>query len=485
MSKLKQSIQNFKSQYGETVYRFFLISFIIHICAVIFSEGFHRPDEHLGIMRFVGYKLGILQANEALPSWEYPAQIRPWLQPYFYYLVGVIPVKLGFSNPFFLTFLMRLVSSLLGYFAHLCLFTTTSKFFKSSKSLHVYAFGLSLLWFLPFFHARTSAENLSTSLFLFGFSLFIKKIDSLDAKTKFSGTTKDIILISLFWGLSFICRYQMIVMSGPVLIWIFLKVENNKKLLIGGILTFILVQILSFPIDFLGYREWTLAPWNYFKENIISGKSSQFGTDPFWYYLSKTFSRGIPFISFFLIIPAFWMFIKKPLHLFSLTGLIFLLIHSLIGHKEIRFIFPMAPLAAFYAAYAVDNIKRDILPKWLWKFLIFQTFIALIISSFKPAHNPIKFYKFLYQNEISKVYTLNVIRDQLFFYQNRKIEFQHVKSPLDIPEKSYYLLADRLREHDCKIEYSSYPIWLIENFSRYLKKSRVWTLAKCGAQNQN
>ncbi len=474
-------IQDFKDEYGQTISSFFVISLIFHLCAVIFSEGFHRPDEHLGIMRFVGYKLGLLKASEALTSWEYPAQIRPWLQPYLYYLIAIIPVKLGFTNPFFLTFLMRLFSSLLGYFSHLYFFKTTAKNFNSKRSLHIYAFALSLLWFLPFFHARTSAENLSTSFFLIGLSLFIAKITSLELKTKFSGTTKDIIIISSFWALSFICRYQMIVMSGPVLIWIFLKVENNKKLLLYGIGTFILIQFLSFPLDYLGYGEWTLAPWNYFKENIISGKSSQFGTDPFWYYISKVFSRGIPFISIFLIIPAFWMFLKKPLHLISFIGLIFLVVHSFIGHKEIRFIFPLAPLASFYIAYMLQTVKFNLLPNWLVKFIIFQSTLALLISTFKPAHNPIDFYKFLYSSpsKINKIYTLNVIRDQLYFYQNRKIEFKHVESQQSIQDQKFYLLSDRLFKHSCEVVYRSYPEWIIGILKKYSKKSKVWTLVLC------
>ena len=48
-----------------------------HLLAVFFSEGFHRPDEHLGIMRFIACKLGIFSTEElGKLSWEYPARKR-------------------------------------------------------------------------------------------------------------------------------------------------------------------------------------------------------------------------------------------------------------------------------------------------------------------------------------------------------------------------------------------------------------------------
>ena len=496
MLKIRNYLENFQKVHGKYIFLFFSFGLLFHLLAVIFSEGFHRPDEHLGIMRFVGYKLGLLTSSQALTSWEWPAQIRPWFQPYLYYLITIIPVKLGLTNPFVLTFLLRLFSSLMAYFAHLYFFEKTVHYCQTIRGKHVFAFGLTLLWFLPFFHARTTAENLGTSFFLFGLTLFISKINSLEDKSIFSGSTKDILLIGSLWSLSFITRYQMIAMTGPILIWIFLKVENKGKLLSLGVLSFVVMQLLNFPLDFLGYGEWTLAPWNYFKENIVSGKSSHFGTDPFWYYLPKTLSRGIPFISLFLVIPTFWIFIKKPLHLLSFIGFFFLAIHSVIGHKEIRFIFPMVPLVAFYAAIFVESISEKCFPKWLWKFLFFQSVVALLISSMKPAHNPIKFYKHLYYHpsKMTQIYTLNVIRDQLFFYQNRPITFQPLKKIEDVEtiksesswNKTFWILTDKLPQRKyledvkkCTVDYSSYLEWVLNNFGKYLKRSKVWTLLVC------
>ncbi len=489
MSKINTFLVHFKKRYGKEVFIFFILSFIFHMLAVFFSEGFHRPDEHLGIMRFVGHKLGILSPGEALSSWEYPAKIRPWLQPYLYYLLTIIPYKLGLTDPFILTFLMRFFSSLLGYFSHLYFFTSASRFIKSKQALLFFSFAISLLWFLPFFHARTNAENVATSFFLIGTSLLIRHLSSLEERqSHFSGSIRTIIIISFFWALSFIFRYQMIAFSGPIIIWILFRVKNKKNLLIYGIGTFLIIQLLSIPIDFLGYQEWTFAPWNYFRENIINDKASQFGTDPFWYYIPKVIGRGIPPLSLLILIPTVWMFIKRPFHLISFSGLSFLIIHSLTGHKEIRFIFPLAPFAAFYGGQFIDYFKKWKCPAWIWKFFIFQSFVALLLSSLKPAHNPIKFYKHLYyhQEQMSKIYTLNVIRDQLFFYQNRKVEFKHIKDTTEVSKDSFWILTDRVQAkekitlaHKCHVDYSSYPEWVIKQLRKVSKKSKVWTLLKC------
>ena len=45
-----------------------IISLFFHILAIIFSDGFHRPDEHLGIMRWMSFKLGLM--DDKILSWN-------------------------------------------------------------------------------------------------------------------------------------------------------------------------------------------------------------------------------------------------------------------------------------------------------------------------------------------------------------------------------------------------------------------------------
>lgn len=490
MSKLKTGYQYLKNFYGERVFKIILASLLFHLLAVFFSEGFHRPDEHLGLMRFTGYKLGILNAEEALSSWEYPARIRPWFPAYFYYYIGSIPMLLGIKNPFVLAFLFRLVSSLIAFSSHLYFFNVLKEKLNNKKTEFYLAMGLFLTWFLPFFHARTSSENLSASLFIIGLSILMKHYDSWEKKGAFKGSSFHIALIAFFWALSFIFRYQMIAMSGTAFIWIFFKTTNKTKILWVGTLVFLLTNAFSAIFDYFGYGEWVFPPYHYLYENIFEGKAAQFGTDPIWYFFTKTFSRGIPPLSLLFIVPSLWFWWKKKSNILSWCGLAFLVIHSLIGHKEIRFIFPMIPLVAVYFAFFMIqfNLRHSLL-----KFFFWQNAILLVVSSIKPAHSPIGFYKFLYHYEkpISKIYTMNLVRDQLKFYQKRPIEMIYVEENHPLPSGvDFHVLSEKLTNREeilarpnCKLVYSSYPDWVVELLSKYRKRSKLWSLIHCQKPN--
>jgi len=80
-----------------------------------FSNTFYFPDEHYQILEFMGHKLGITSAQD-LP-WEFEARIRPWLQPFLYYLITWPLMALGVTDMFAITFILRLVTGLFSVFA--------------------------------------------------------------------------------------------------------------------------------------------------------------------------------------------------------------------------------------------------------------------------------------------------------------------------------------------------------------------------------
>ena len=66
--------------------RSLIILTAVTVITAWFSNTFYFPDEHYQILEFMGHKLGITPASE-LP-WEFEARIRPWLQPFLYYLIA-------------------------------------------------------------------------------------------------------------------------------------------------------------------------------------------------------------------------------------------------------------------------------------------------------------------------------------------------------------------------------------------------------------
>ena len=100
--------------------------------AVIFSEGFHRPDEHLGVIHFMTYKLGTFPKENL--SWEFPTQIRNAFMPWLFFIQTKVLNFLGIQNPFTLAFFYRLFSSLLGFLSLLSFSKVGLRFFNSDKS---------------------------------------------------------------------------------------------------------------------------------------------------------------------------------------------------------------------------------------------------------------------------------------------------------------------------------------------------------------
>lgn len=452
-----------------------ILGALFHLLAVLCSEGFHRPDEHLGLMRFVGYKLGILNATDALSSWEYPARIRPWLQPAFYVALLKPFTLLGLKDPFILTTILRFISSLLGFASILLLLKKIPELIKDPFNQKITTLLFMSLWFLPFFHARTTAENLGISFFIF----------AMFSRSSF--------LLGFLSGVSFIFRFQMAFMIAPYFLWLILFKKINLKNFIKLCIGFGIALILMVFVDYWGYGEWTFTPWNYYYQNIIKNVAAGFGVDPWYYYIVRTLNRGIPPLGLLFLLAPLYLWIKHPKHYLTWITLPYFVVHSMIGHKEVRFIFALALFLPLIIGMFLERFK---LPKWLITILLIQNTILLFIASTKDAHTPIEFYKYLYNKKESTpvIYTMNRVIDQLKFYQKEPIEMIHLDSMSEAEEliktgEKLYFLTDRISEaqkfdayNSCEVEFSTYPKWLTKTFPKIAKRSKAWSLTKCNYQ---
>ncbi|MCO4756066.1 MAG: hypothetical protein KC478_16410, partial [Bacteriovoracaceae bacterium] len=184
-----------------------------HFLAPLFSEGFHRLDEQTGILRFLALKLGTLSETDMIA--EYPMKIRPWLQPAFYYLFAKPLQLVGLENPFHLAWVLRATSSFIGLFSLGVFYLSSRTFLQKESSRIVFLYFLFTLWFLPFFHARTTAENLGISLFLIGMTPILARRNSVPWTVP-----APLALISgIIFALSFVLRFQMSVMIFFSVLW--------------------------------------------------------------------------------------------------------------------------------------------------------------------------------------------------------------------------------------------------------------------------
>jgi phosphatidylinositol glycan class B len=375
-----------------------IIGLIFFIIAAICSDGYLHPDEHFQLLEFANYKMGGIRP-EYLP-WEFDEQMRPTFQVGIAYLLCISMKGAGIFDPFIAAMILRLITGVLMFYV-LYLFYNRYKVEIGTKGGLYWVTALSfLLWYIPYISVRYSSESFGTIFMLLAVILYhVPKHKKLK--------TGHFILIGLVLGISFISRFQMGFMIFGFGCWVlFMNREKIKPMLImlGGFAIGIGIGQLC---DYWFYGTWVSSAYNYFYQNLVENKAAGFGVSPFWYYASLTPLFVFPLFGI-IVVPAFIaFFIKKPRHIFTWLLVPFLLIHHVIGHKELRFLFAVTPFIPFIIVMVFENIK------WLkhirfLKYLFWAINIpALIIMSVKPAYDNMEVFKYLYRHPSkSQVYYL-------------------------------------------------------------------------------
>lgn len=448
------------------------------ICA-FFSLGFHHPDEQYYAIDFALYKLGLLGE---LDSWEYDTELRPWSLP----LLFMPFLKLGSIfdfSPFTNATILRFLSGIWSWsvFSYFCI--RIKNRFKSESIFLWFAFFLHLSFFSKFMQVRTTSENWATGLILLFYLGVIKENKSV----------RDLVSIGVLGALSFILRHQMGFMVFGGGMWLLMtKKVHIKKWIVFFVFPMTAIIGLSFLIDSWGYEHMSFSPWNYFYQNIYLGKVNDFSRDPVYAYLKWAIVK-LGLLGLFSIIGLIYHLKNKRMSPELWMVLPFLIIHHMISHKELRFLYPVFPLTFFMAFSALDDIQTKIIWPSIKKVLIVFSslnLVALIFICFKPAYTPVLFYKSLYD--------LNTKEVSYFSFTNKKppnLELRYYlkegtsvkmagKDPSilkgTIFTNKYKELEYLLSKEDCELIFSTYPEWTFKfNIGNWLSRSNIWALSQC------
>ncbi|CAL2092407.1 hypothetical protein [Tenacibaculum sp. 190524A05c] len=469
-----------------------IASLVLFVITAFFSVGHLQSDEHFQILEFAQYKLGKISAAD-LP-WEFGEKMRPSLQPWIAYSAIKFFHLLGIENPFVITFIFRLLSGLL-------LWTVITRlngliiprYFKDTKWSNLFCAATLLLWYIPFTSVRFSSENISALFLLLGFLTLYRK-----------ETNLNFALIGIFWGLSFLFRYQTgIAVFGAYVFLLFIERTPISKLIIS-IVPLFLILLFGTYLDTLFYDEFTIAPYNYLKANIFDDKASNFGTSPFFAYLYLFLGKAIPPISLLLFLGFISGTIKLKKHILVWAIIPFILIHSLVAHKEVRFLFPVNYLFIFISIVGLMKYfeTREIKnwQKKLFKFSIYVNVILLLIMTIKPMNGTVKLFSFAYHNLNSEnTYLISTKRPLYTMLVNLQTSFytaENIRNEVIKPEgvenhlihnniNECYLLhekfdfQEKLENYNLEKVYSEYPEW-IKNIQAvdWQKKLRTKTIYK-------
>ncbi len=469
--------------------RWLLISLGLHLAAAIFSIGYQNSDEHFQILEFLNTILGGTPAS-SLPI-EYAHQIRPWFQPFLYWLPVRFFMLFGIQNPFIWAFSIRALSSLIGWFSMVSLALCVPLWIQEIRWQKATVIALSLFWCLPALHARHSSENLSGALFVIGLCWILKfihgaKSDRPVPPIVFSGL--GLAGLGMIWGFAFEARYQVGFMVAGGFLWLAFVAKlrlRDLALLFSGILLAIGVGTY---LDFLGYGRCTFAPWNYFHFNLIQDYVSSTDVSPWWDYFRRSWTESWPILGFLTLMSLILFWIRKPWHVLTWSFAPLFLVHFAIGHKETRFLFPLinvAPVCLMLLIHAKTP------PRWISRSMIALNGIALVTLTLVPAAPTMRFYKSVYERSIRELRFIppenpyTVLGIPMYFYRPTELQLIPLESPA--PSQEFWLAIPSAElgskyspDLSSRCEAVTHSIPAISGFNP-LSRLRNWTLYRCNA----
>ncbi|HYG14346.1 MAG TPA: hypothetical protein VEC12_01245 [Bacteroidia bacterium] len=442
-----------------------LFSLYAFVQTAICSAGFHHPDEHFQILEPLGWKLGLYGPGDL--AWEFKEQIRPGMQILLGWIIAKGMIGADIYEPFLLTAFLRQVSGLLTWVVMVAYYQKWKLQFDNSTHRRVLLLFTCFLWFLPYLGVRYSSENWGALLFFSG--LYCVLFNHPVNRNYWLFTA------GLLMGLSFYIRFQMAFAIVGFLAWSLYSKKHTITeygvLLFGG-LTGAVAGTLA---DYWLYNQWVFTPYNYFFQNIIAGKAASFGTHPAWFYVTAFLGHAVPPISILLLvllIAGIWKNLRSP---YAAVFICFFLAHSAVGHKEMRFMFPMAlllPLLCRYGWRALEQkfTSNYLLFKYLFRMTLGINISLLVLVAVKPAHGREALYKAFYMIHNDNPEQKIVYATKSPFDDGLKINFfNYCKTcftPVDSSKKedNYYLYTIRLSDLskfgnvDARLEYSTAPI---------------------------
>lgn len=358
-----------------------IVCLVIHLITAGNSSGYHSADEHHQIIEFAEFKLGELPPGHM--AWEYSTGIRSSIQPWIAAGTMIASRAIGLTEPLYQAFLLRLFSALLAILALIAFVRVSTEQIPTDLQLPFVMLSVGL-WFLPFLHVRFNSEGWSASFLLLGLSFLLQRSGNRSGWAWITGSALAIAVL---------LRPSTFVVIAGALSWSIMIRRLPPKDLLRIILAAAFMVFLGFIADSLYYDRWLLSTWNYGIMAFSGPPRMAFDTLPWYYYPPWVVKYALPPIGGVILIAYVIVLIKQPRHLVIWCITPLLLTLTIIPHKELRFLYPLAdlmPLSIILAAIQVRPFLQRI-PSAVRVFLmgafILPNAVALLVVMLTPAGN--------------------------------------------------------------------------------------------------
>lgn len=221
---------------------------------------------------------------------------------------------------------------------------------KSGSGALLSAYIFSFNWLLIYWGFRSTTQ--APSVFFLLFSIYLMQKSSLYSQ----------LLCGISLGCSFACWYGVIIVVLP-----FIVVSKSYHRLLSRLFGFLFVGVIFVGLlDFWMYGSFLQSAKSFFTFNIVEGQSAAWddiwGQKPWYFYFGLCIPLVLGPLSLFYFLSFKHLFKGDNLLDFSLlSSILFLIIFTLIQHKEYRFFLVFYPL--FILSSVIELEKRNVHPK--------------------------------------------------------------------------------------------------------------------------
>ncbi|XP_028811554.1 GPI alpha-1,2-mannosyltransferase 3 isoform X1 [Denticeps clupeoides] len=278
-------------------------------------------------------------------TWEWTEGIRGYSYPLVFAVVYKLLHMLSYDTVLLLVWLPRVLQALLAALADIKLFLLIQTLERPDVARWTY-FSQLCSWFTWYCCTRTltnTTETMLTTLALCYYPLPGSKTQS---------RSKYLALVAL----AIVVRPTALIVWLPLLaVHIWQEDKKLKLIIYHGLPVGAITLGITTAIDSLIHGKWILVHFNFFKFNVFHNVAEFYGSHPWHWYFTQGFVVVLgPHLPFFL---HGCTLASKRDRILILTIFWTIVIYSLLGHKEFRFIYPVLPMCMLFCGKSLASLK--------------------------------------------------------------------------------------------------------------------------------
>ncbi len=424
-----------------------LLAAVVFAIAAWFGVGYHAEDEQRHVIEFAEGLRGNIPEEEL--AIEYHMRIRSMVQPVLCAAVFEACEAIGISDPFVLTLLLRLITAALALWIIHGFVRSTSLLLV--PDLHRPFILLSyFLWFIPVLNIRFTGEAWSGLLFLRGLSLLTG-----------DRTLRQLTFAGLWFGAAILFRPAAAMLPFGAMLWLVAVQRIGWRDVFGLLSASVLMLLLGVAIDSMAYGEPVFTFWNYARAGIGGDEAWRFTTLPWYHHILFIAKYAVPPIGIVLLASFAVLVILRPKHPLVWIITPFLIAHSILPVKELRFLFPLAPLMPWLLVSACaalrerlpGSMRRRVLLVIIISPLVLINAVALVVSIATPAGN-------------GRIRLAQVVEQQFHNMPVRMTcseDWRICVPPFYLPKRSTARFVRELSGSDLQVSEAGEPVVLIQH----------------------